>query len=159
MHFKATWDAPEEESGWYYIDAENDIEARKQIIKMLQEDEEPFKEDSLQIVKVPTSELIDDILLSAKGQMLQLYIGLHCVGSDVTVREYGRMQKQLDTDEEFKLKVYRDVQRYHRTWRMIKKYCDTDKMTATEIFKVVDELWRKEEGADFQKIWMNLPKK
>ena len=67
MHFKATWDAPEEESGWYYIDAENDIEARKQIIKMLQEDKVPFKEDSLQIVKVPTSELMDGILLSAKG--------------------------------------------------------------------------------------------
>lgn len=159
MYYKASWIGGETDSNWYFIDAESSEEALKKTIETLEEDKMPFEKDSLKIEPITTVELIDDIAQSAKAQMLRLYIGLHFENGDLTVREYANLNKKMETDDETRLQVYRDVQRYHRRWRLIKKFCDTDKMTGTEMINAVNQLWRINEGEEFQQYLESLPQK
>lgn len=159
MHYKASWIGGETDSNWYFIDAESSEEALKKTIEMLEEDKMPFEKDSLKIEPITAVELIDDIAQSAKAQMLRLYIGLHFENGDLTVREYANLNKKMETDDETRLQVYRDVQRYHRSWMLIKKFCDTDKMTGTEMINAVNQLWRINEGEEFQQYLESLPQK
>ena len=159
MHYKASWIGGETDSNWYYIDAESSEEALKKTIEMLEEDKMPFEKDSLKVEPITADELIDDIAQSAKAQMLRLYISLHYENGDLTVREYANLNKKMETDDEIRLQVYRDVQRYHRSWRLIKKFCDTDKMTGTEMINAVNQLWRINEGEEFQQYLESLPQK
>ena len=159
MYYKASWIGGETDSNWYFIDAESSEEALKKTIEMLEEDKMPFEKDSLKIGPITAVELIDDIAQSAKAQMLRLYIGLHFENGDLTVREYANLNKKMETDDETRLQVYRDVQRYHRSWRLIKKFCDTDKMTGTEMINAVNQLWRINEGEEFQQYLESLPQK
>ena len=159
MHYKASWIGGETDSNWYYVDAESADEALKKTIEMLEEDKMPFEKDSLKVEPITADELIDDIAQSAKAQMLRLYISLHYESGDLTVREYANLNKKMGTDDEIRLQVYRDVQRYHRSWRLIKKFCDTDKMTGTEMINAVNQLWRINEGEEFQQYLESLPQK
>lgn len=159
MHYKASWIGGDTDSNWYYVDAPSLEEALKNTIEMLEEDKMPFEKGSLKIEPITAVELIDDISQSAKAQMLRLYIGLHFENGDLTVREYANLNKKMETDDETRLQVYRDVQRYHRSWRIVQRVCDTDKMTGTEMINAVNQLWRTNEGKEFQQFLESLPQK
>jgi len=159
MHYKASWLGGETESNWYFIDAESTEEALNKTIEMLEEDKMPFERESLKVEPITAIDLIDDIAQSAKAQMLRMYIGLHYENGDLTVREYANLNKKMDTDDEIRLQVYRDVQRYHRTWKTIQRFCDIDKMTGTEMINAVNRLWKINEGEEFKKFLESLPQK
>ena len=158
MHFRVSWVIISEGTEWTYIDAETDKEALMQAIMMLEEDNLTFEESSIKVETVTANELIDEIIETAKAQMFDLFIGLHYNKDDTTIREYANIKKKFEHDKEFRLQVYRDVQRYHRTWKMVRKYCDTDKMTASEMIEAVNRLWEIDDSEEYQKEFEALPK-
>ena len=153
MYFKAIW-SDKEGSSWCYIEAETAEKARKQVIDM-------FPEDGNDIIVEPTT--VSAILEEEKHTLMchiqSFYMERHYDMGTITIREYSNISRELQTNEDKQLAMYREVNCCWQLWALLKKKCDFAAMTVAQMLDAINSLLSVKNEDAFQKTLDALPRK
>ena len=153
MYFKAIWN-DEEGSSWHYIEAENAEDARKQAIAM-------FPEARANIIIEPTTmeAMIEEEKHTLMCHIQSFYMERHYDMGTITIREYSNISRELQTNEDKQLAMYREVNRCWQLWALLKKKCDFAAMTVAQMLDAINSLLSAKNEDAFQKTLDALPRK
>ena len=153
MYYKAIWNETDGCS-WYYLEAETEEEAHKKATEMYPEDV-----DNLTIEPTTFEVVLEEEKATTMRNIRGIYFDMHYKIEKLSIREYSNIVKDIETNKQKQLDVYREANRYWSLWSLIERKCDMEVMTVAQMYDAIRRLLVAEGSEKFQIILDALPQK